>query len=78
MAWTVSRKWCEQLEAVISEARPLHLYEIAAEARKDMADPARVESVDDEEEEMNLMETGEDGVFIHEWRLVLSVPVVAC
>lgn len=32
----------------------------------DMADPAaRVESVDGDEEEMNLMETGEDGAF---WR----------
>jgi hypothetical protein len=33
--------------------------------QRNMADPARVESVDDEEEEMNLMETGDDGVFRH-------------
>ena len=39
----------------------------------DMADPAaRVESVDDDEEEMNLMETGDDGVFQRRSRPVVA------
>ena len=37
--------------------------EATAHALERMAEPARIESVDDEEEEMNLMETGDDGVF---------------
>lgn len=45
----------------ISSCKPLPVPEVAVDAHADMADTARVESVDDEEE-MNLMETGDDGV----------------